>query len=90
MAACYFLGVKRVVSKKSGKDYFPATFLTKNNFGDWVTVTRFCADCPTYAALHDDCRIGDPVVVSLDMNGNVIQCVPHESVPALELDDGSI
>ena len=90
MAACYFLGAKKIISKKNGREFYPATFLTRNNFGDWQTVTRFCSEQSVFDALIIACTVGDPVVVSLDMNGNVLQCVPHESVPALELDVESI
>lgn len=89
MAACYLLGVKSVTSKKSGKTFYPVTLLTRNNFGDWETRTAFCADEGVYQTINESCSIGDPVVCSLDMTGNLIQCVSHDSFPPLQLFNGS-
>lgn len=86
MAACYLLGVKSVTSKKSGKTFFPATFLVKNSWGDWSTVTKFCDSVDVANEVHE-IPIGSPVVCTLGMNGELLKCIDHDSVPALELDD---
>ena len=86
MAAVYFLGVKTVTSKKSGKTFYPANFLCKNSWGDWTVVTKFCASEEVYDDLQD-IDVGAPVVCSLGMQGELLQCVQHDTVPALLLDD---
>ena len=88
MAACYFLGAKSITSKKNGQKYFPAVFLTKSQWGEWETVTKFLSDESIYESVIDSCSVGDPVVCTLDMGGHVLEVVPHESVPSLELDEG--
>lgn len=87
MAACYFLGAKRITSKKSGREFFPATFLIKNSWGDWVTVTKFCDSCGTFCEIHDEIEVGAPVVCTLGMNGELLKVIQHDSVPVLQLDD---
>ncbi|MBQ8921420.1 MAG: hypothetical protein IJ060_04570 [Oscillospiraceae bacterium] len=85
MSACYFLGVKKVTSKKSGKVYFPCTLLSKNSWGDWETFHKFCDSEAVYQDILENVFPGMPVVVSLDMTGSVLRCVPHDSFPPLEL-----
>lgn len=85
MSACYFLGVKKITSKKSGKDFYPATFLSKSNFGDWQSFTKFCESEGVYQDILENVAVGFPVVVSLDMNGSIIRCVPHDTFPPIEL-----
>lgn len=87
MAAVYFLGAKKITSKKSGKDFYPANFLTLNSWGDWSVSTKFCASVDVYEDLIDNVEIGAPVVCTLGMNGELLSVVQHDSVPALELDD---
>lgn len=85
MAACYFLGAKSIKSKKSGKFFYPAKFLSVNAWGEWEIFTKFCASEEVFDSITDDVIVGAPVVCTLDMQGNVLQCVAHDSVPALEL-----
>ena len=85
MAAVYFMGVKKVTSKKSGKDFYPANFLCLNNWGDWSIMTKFCADSSVYSDLLS-VEVGSPVICQLGMQGELLQAVPHDSVPALLLD----
>lgn len=87
MAACYFLGAKCITSKKSGKEFFPATFLIKNNWGDWQSVTKFCDSAAVFQDIKQNVDLGAPVVCTLGMNGELLKVVQHDSVPALELDD---
>lgn len=87
MAACYFLGVKKITSKKSGKDFYPANFLCLNSWGDWTTVTKFCESESVFEEILDNVDVGAPVVCTLGMNGELLKCIQHDSVPALELDD---
>lgn len=87
MAAVYFLGSKEITSKKSGRKFFPCTFLTRNNWGDWTTVTKFC-DSETVFQSTKDIEIGSPVVCSFGMNNELLNVVAHDTVPALLLDDG--
>lgn len=86
MSAVYFMGCKKVESKKSGKVFFPANFLTKNSFGDWSIITKFCASADV-AAECMDILPGSPCVCTLGMNGELLKCIEHSSCPALELDD---
>lgn len=86
MSAVYFLGVKEIKSKKSGKTFYPANFLTKNNWGDWQVLTKFCASPDVYQAVCD-IDVGAPVVCSLGMTGELCNVVQHDTVPALLLDD---
>lgn len=85
MSVCYFLGVKSIKSKKSGKEFYPANFLTKDNWGNWTVLTRFCADESVFEDITDNVLEGSPVLCSLDLNNSLIKCVPHDSVPALVL-----
>lgn len=87
MGAVYFLGCKKITSKKSGKAFFPAKFLVKNSFGDWDTMTKFC-DSADVAAECMEIPLGSPVVCTLGMGGELLKCINHDSVPALELDEG--
>lgn len=87
MAACYFLGAKRITSKKSGREFYPATFLIKNNWGDWGTVTKFCDSYDVFMEIMDDVEVGAPVVCTLGMNGELLKVIQHDSVPVLQLDD---
>lgn len=87
MAACYFLGAKRIISKKSGRDFFPANFLIKNNWGDWTVVTKFCDSYDVFCEILDDVEVGAPVVCTLGMNGELLKVIQHDSVPVLQLDD---
>lgn len=84
MAVCYFLGAKKITSKKSGKDFYPVTFLTINNWGDWDCIHKFCCESAFLSAVND-CPVGYPVVVTLDMLGNVLNIVPRDDIPPLEL-----
>lgn len=86
MSAVYFLGVKKITSKKNGKDFYPANFLHKNNWGDWFVSTKFCANADVANELLD-IPIGSPVICNLGMGGELISCTDHDSVPALPLDD---
>lgn len=86
MAAVYFLGAKQVISKKSGKAFYPANFLCKNGWGDWSVLTKFCDSEEVYEECLD-IDIGAPVVCSLGMQGELQKIVQHDSVPALLLDD---
>lgn len=86
MSAVYFMGCKEVKSKKSGKTFFPASFLTKNGWGDWSIITKFC-DSADVAAECFDIPVGSPVVCTLGMGGELLKCIDHDSVPALELDE---
>lgn len=90
MAAVYFLGAKSITSKKSGKEFFPANFLTKNAWGDWTVATKFCASEEVYEDITDNILVGSPVICSLDMNSNIIRCVAHDSVPALEFPEDDL
>lgn len=85
MSACYFLGAKRITSKKSGKDFFPASFLALNNWGDWDIFTKFCADEGVYSDIIANVPKGYPVQCSLDMGGALVQCVPVDNIPPLDL-----
>ena len=85
MAACYFLGAKRITSKKSGKEFFPANFLCLNSWGDWSVITKFCESEDVYEEVTD-IDIGSPVICTLGMSGELLKCCAHDSVPALELD----
>lgn len=87
MAACYFLGVKCITSKKSGREFYPATFLIKNNWGDWGTVTKFCDSHDVFMDIMDEIEVGAPVVCTLGMNGELLKVIQHDSVPVLQLDD---
>ena len=87
MSAVYFLGAKCINSKKSGKEFFPATFLTKNNWGDWSVSTKFCDSRQVFLDLVENVDVGAPVVCTLGMNGELLQAVQHDSFPALELVD---
>lgn len=86
MSAVYFLGAKEVKSKKSGKSFYPANFLCKNNWGDWQVLTKFAANEQMYEELID-IDVGAPVVCSLGMSGELLKVVQHDTVPALLLDD---
>lgn len=85
MSACYFLGAKRITSKKSGKDYFPASFLALNSWGDWDKFTKFCASEGAYQDLIANVPVGYPVQCSLDMQGALVQCVPVDGIVPLDL-----
>lgn len=87
MAAVYFLGVKEIKSKKSGKHFYPAKFLTLNAFGEWDIFTKFCESEDVYEDIVDNILVGSPVVCSLDMSGSLLKCVPHDTFPALDLPD---
>lgn len=87
MSAVYFLGAKKIISKKSGKEFYPANFLCKSNWGDWQVVTKFCVNEEVFEDVYDNIDIGAPVVCSLGMQGELLSCVQHDSVPALLLDD---
>lgn len=87
MAACYFLGAKRITSKKSGREFYPATFLIKNTWGDWCTVTKFCDSYDVFVDIKDEIEVGAPVVCTLGMNGELLKVIQHDSVPVLQLDD---
>lgn len=86
MSAVYFLGAKVVTSKKSGKEFYPANFLCKNAWGDWTVVTKFCDTEEVYEEVSD-IDVGAPVVCSLGMQGELLKCCQHDSVPPLLLDD---
>ena len=86
MAVTYFLGAKKIHSKKKNEDYFCVTLLSRNNWGDWQTFTKFC-DQSVYDSIIDDVGLGFPVVCSFDMGGSLVQCVAHDTVPPLELPD---
>lgn len=85
MSVCYFLGAKKVTSKKSGKDYFPCTFLSQNSWGDWETFHKFCDGQETFTNLVSEISVGIPVIVALDMVGNVTNCVPNDDIPPIDL-----
>ena len=87
MSAVYFMGCKKVSSKKSGKTFFPASFLVKNSWGDWTIMTKFCESADV-AAECMDIPVGSPVVCTLGMGGELLKCIDHDSVPVLELDEG--
>lgn len=85
MTATFFLGAKCITSKKNGQKYFPAVFLIKNQWGDWETRTMFLDGEPVFLRVQENCSIGDPVACSLDISGHVLDVIPHDSFPALEL-----
>ena len=87
MAACYFMGARDGIGKKSGKWYGMISFLTKNGFGNWCIVDGFCASRDVYDDALKECEVGSPVEVSCNMQNQVISVVAHESFPALELYD---
>lgn len=86
MSSVYFLGVKEVTSKKSGKKFYPANLLCKNAWGDWTVLTKFCDSEEVYEEAQD-IDVGAPVVCSLGMQGDLLKIVQHDTVPALLLDD---
>lgn len=87
MAACYFMGCKKITSKKSGETYYPCNFLVKNRWGDWEIVTKFANCCEVFEEILVTVEVGAPVVCTLDMSGGLLKCIQHDSVPALELDN---
>lgn len=86
MATVYFLGAKKITSKKSGKTFYPVNFLCKNSWGDWTVATKFCDSEEIYEEALD-IDVGAPVVCSFGMSGELLKVVQHDTVPALLLDD---
>lgn len=89
MSAVYFMGAKCITSKKSGKIFYPANFLTKNNWGDWQIVTKFCDNADVFSDVNE-IPVGSPVVCTFGMNGELLKCIDHDSVPVLDLDNSDI
>lgn len=87
MSACYFMGCKKITSKKNGNDYYPANFLIKNGWGDWQIVTKFCDTPDVFEEILASVEVGAPVVCTLGMQGELLKCIQHDSVPVLELDN---
>lgn len=87
MAACYLMGARDGVGKKSGKWYGMVNLLTKNGFGNWCIMDVFCASRDVFDNIAKECTIGDPVVCSMNIQGQLVECVAHDSVPALQLDE---
>ena len=86
MGTVYFMGAKAIQSKKSGKKFFPATFLHQNSWGDWETVTKFCDSEDVFTQIQAECEVGAPVALQLGLSGEVLGAVQHDTVPALLLD----
>lgn len=89
MAATYFMGARDGVGKKSGKWYGMVNLLTKNGFGNWEIMDVFCASKDVYDSIVKDCSVGDPVECSTNLPGQLVECIAHDSFPALELYDGN-
>lgn len=87
MAACYFMGARDGTGKKSGKWYGMVSLLTRNGFGNWCIMDVFCASCGVYDSVIKDCSVGDPVEVTTNLHGQLVECVAHDSFPALDLYD---
>lgn len=82
----YFLGAKKIHSKKKDEDFFCVTLLSRNNWGDWETFTKFC-DESLFNDVVQNVAVGFPVICSFDMGGSLIQCIAHDTVPPLDLPD---
>lgn len=86
--ATYFLGGKRVVSKKNGVVYNFVTLLSKNRFGDWQTKTLDCDSNDTLDLILDEFEIGQAVKVRKDDDDYLCECSLVDSIPALDLYGG--
>ena len=87
MAACYFMGAREGIGKKSGRWYGMISYLTKDNFGNWAVVDGFCASKEVFDNAVKECDIGFPVLISCapPPNSQIMSVVAHDSFPPLEL-----
>ena len=84
--ATYFMGAKKVVSKKTGEVYFFISLLRKNRYNDWEVFTTTADTEETYIHITDDCSVGDPVKVLYGDNNKIAVLEVREDVLPLELD----
>ncbi len=87
MSAVYFMGVREVESKKSGKTFYPASFLFRNSWGNWVVESKFCSSSSVANDIEENVLVGSAVVCTLGMGGELVSCVPDDTIPMLELVD---
>lgn len=84
-AISYFLGAKKVISKKNGGIYFFVTILRLNRYGDWESVTYDCDCDSTFEKIKSECESGFPVVAIRDADDLLISCTPVDDVEPLNL-----
>lgn len=94
MAATYFLGA-RSFQGKNGNTFFSVTLLSKNRFGDWQTgrMTKdglqpiFVEASVSKSIQESGLKVGDAVLLTTDLNGDVLGLKLDDEIPPLELCD---
>lgn len=92
MAATYFLGARNFTGK-SGKTFFTVNLLSKNRFGDWQTgrstkqgLQPIYISAELFKAIHESgFKVGDPVILDTDLNGDLLGLEHDPEYPVLEL-----
>lgn len=82
---CYYLGGKRVVSKKTGEVFNFVRILRKNRWQDWETVSYTCDSDDTLDNILNTVWVGDPVKVLRDDNDDVVSLTIVKDVKRLEI-----
>lgn len=86
MAACYFMGARSGVAKKSGNWFGCFNLLHTDNFGQWQISAFWFPDKDTFdLACSELSGIGCPVVVGLDVSGKIQNIQLREDIPSLPL-----
>lgn len=94
MAATYFLGA-RSFQGKSGNTLYSVNLLSKNRFGDWQTgrstnkgLQPIFVTAEVFATIQKTgFKVGDPVILQTDLNGDLLGISPDSEYPPLELWD---
>lgn len=84
-SSSYYLGGKRVVSKKTGEVYNFVRILRQNRWQDWETVSYTCDSDATLDNILNTVKVGDPVKVLRDDNDDVVSLTIVKDVKRLEI-----
>lgn len=84
-AISFYLGAKRVTSKKNGQTYLFVSVLRLNRYGDWESIAYDCDCTETFEKIKSECEPGFPVVITRDSDDYLVSCTPVDDFEPLNL-----